>query len=260
MVVERFVDPLAQVVVTSTGSGQVSAQSYGGIPISSGMASSISAAQAAAAASGTMSIQESYATPGGAKLLDYQVSQAQQQANPFALVSVPGSPTAATQIIPTAAKALGIAGGIYGILELLGLGQGEGLFGLDILGGNGGNGAGAPTSPVPLQGPGLAEPPPEAIIKEWHVNYDWGTLQYYLVRTGTNRRYIMLYNTKTGKWKYWPWRTPRLAVIGKNMPSHKMVTRLRKNLSKHRADADTILKMTSPAYQAFKQRKRRRRR
>ena len=150
-----------------------------------------------------------------------------------------------------------MAGGaaVVGGAQALGFGEGEGLFGLDILGGdeqymNG----------IPFGGPGLAEPPAEWVEKEWHVRYDWGSLQYYLVRMPSGIKKIALYNTRTKKWKIWTWRAPRLAVIGKNMPSHKMITRLRRNLSKHSADAKTILKMTSPQYVAQQYNRARRRR
>lgn len=150
---------------------------------------------------------------------------------------------------------LGIAGAAYGGLQALGLGEGEGLFGNDLLGG----GSQASLSGVELGGPGLAEPPAELVLKEWHVNYDGFKLQYYLVRKPNGSKYIFMYHTGKGTWKSWRWSTPRLAVIGKNMPSHKNIVRLRKNLAKHRADADTILTLTSPTYAAHKRRKRRRR-
>lgn len=41
-------------------------------------------------------------------------------------------------------------------------------------------------------------------------------------------------------------RVPSIAHIGKNMPSHKQITRLRRNLKRHTADAKTILQITSP--------------
>lgn len=155
--------------------------------------------------------------------------------------------------IPAVGTALAVGGGIYGILQALGLGEGEGLFGLDILGGDT-----QYVNGIPLGGPGLAEPPAKYLIKEWHVKYDWGTLQYYLVQMPGQGRKIAMYNTSTKKWKVWPWRKPHLAVIGKNMPSHKQLTRLKRNLARHRADADTILRLTSPKYQAYKSRSRRR--
>ncbi len=36
------------------------------------------------------------------------------------------------------------------------------------------------------------------------------------------------------------------AHIGKNMPNHRQITRLRRNLHRHRADAITILRIVSP--------------
>jgi len=149
---------------------------------------------------------------------------------------------------------LGGAGVAYGGAQALGLGEGGGLFDNNLLGGDEFTMGG-----VEFGGPGLAEPPAKYLLKEWHVKYDWGRLQYYLVKMPGQSRKIAMYNTKTKRWKVWTWRAPRLAVIGKNMPSHKMITRLRRNLSKHRADADTILKMTSPTYQAYKARRRKRR-
>lgn len=138
--------------------------------------------------------------------------------------------------------ALGIAGAGYGAYQALGGGEGEGLFGLNILGGDETYRGG-----IPFGGPGLAEPPAQYVLKEWHVNYNWGTLQYYLVQMpGSKTRKIALYNTRTKKWKVWTWRQPHLAVIGKNMPSHKQLTRLKRNLSRHAADATTILKITRP--------------
>lgn len=157
-------------------------------------------------------------------------------------LALPAALGALGSAVPALAGILGVGVAGYGILQAMGLGEGEGIFGTDLLGGdeqylNG----------IPLGGPGLAEPPAGWVEKEWHVNYDWGRLQYYLVRMPTGGRKIALYNTRTKKWKAWSWRSPRLAVIGKNMPSHKMITRLRRNLKKHSADARTILKMTSPA-------------
>lgn len=156
---------------------------------------------------------------------------------------------------------LGLAGAAYLGYQALGGGEGEGLFGLDILGG-GGAAAGNYLNGIPLGGPGLAEPPAQWVIKEWHVNYDWGRLQYYLVQMPTGGRKIAMYNTRTKRWKAWRWRSPILAVIGKNMPSHKQLTRLKRNLKRHTADAKTILKITAPTAYAkqlgYRQYKRRR--
>lgn len=52
------------------------------------------------------------------------------------------------------------------------------------------------------------------------------------------------YIDKYGNERYM--RTPSIAHIGKNMPSHKMLTRLRRNLKKHADDARTILKIVNP--------------
>jgi hypothetical protein len=143
---------------------------------------------------------------------------------------------------------IGIAGAGYGLYQLLGGGEGEGLFGLDILGG--GNGNGGAQTPVPIGGPGLAEPGKPYLLKEWHINYPKGRAQYYLVQRPTLRgkptKYVMMYKTWDGTWTWWRLPKPNLAVIGKNMPSHRMITRLRRNMSRHTADAKTILKVASP--------------
>jgi len=147
--------------------------------------------------------------------------------------------------------ALGIAGGAYAGYQALGGGEGEGIFGMDVLGGNGQR---IPGTQIGLGGPGLAEPGPGTgwnLLKEWHVNYDWGRLQYYLIqKIGAvgrySNRYIAMYNTRTSIWKAWRWVPPKLAVIGKNMPRHQMLTRLRRNLSRHKQDAKTLLKYVDP--------------
>lgn len=146
---------------------------------------------------------------------------------------------------------LGIAGAAYLGAQALGLGEGGGLFGNNLLGGDTSM---IPGTPIQLGGPGLAEPGPGTgwlLLKEWHVNYDWGRLQYYRIQKvgsrGKNSNiWIAVYNTRTKQWKAWRWVQPRLAVIGKNMPRHQMLTRLRRNLSRHSADARTLLKITSP--------------
>lgn len=177
----------------------------------------------------------------------------QPQGPPVVDAALAALSTAGVVIPEPVTTILGAAGLAYTGAQALGLGEGEGLFGNNLLGGDNSMMGG-----VPFGGPGLAEPDAKYLIKEWHVNYDWGRLQYYLVANPSGKgRKIFLYNTKTKKWKWWSFRTPRLAVIGKNMPSHKQITRLRRNLSKHRADADTILRLTSPKYAAYKSRKRR---
>lgn len=191
---------------------------------------------------------------------DYDLSTSVRMFNQESLLAEKASLPLANQAIPFAsttggglATLVGVGSALYGLYQALGGGEGEGLFGLDIFGGDSQSVGG-----VELGGPGLAEPSADMVEKEWHVNYDWGTLQYYLVRLASGRKKILLYNTKTKKWKAWAWRTPRLAVIGKNMPSHKMITRLRRNLKKHSADARTILRMTSPTSLASYSKKRRR--
>ena len=172
-------------------------------------------------------------------------------AAPAAASAVPIALGAVGAAVPALAGVAGAGAALFGIAQALGFGEGEGIFGLDVLGGDEQYRSG-----IPFGGPGLAEPPAQWVEKEWHVSYDWGRLQYYLVRMPSGLRKIALYNTRTKKWKIWTWRTPRLAVIGKNMPSHKMITRLRRNLKKHSADARTILKMTNPT--ALRAPKRRR--
>lgn len=112
-----------------------------------------------------------------------------------------------------------------------------------------GNGVGAPWW---FEGPGLKEPPAEVLVKEWHKRIDsqYGdfTLQYYLVKRPGHSYTIWMYNTRTKVWKHW--KMPRPAVIGKNMPSHKMITRLRHNLKRHKDDAKTILRLTDPTFMA----------
>ncbi len=142
------------------------------------------------------------------------------------------------------------AGALYAGAQALGLGEGEGLFGVDVLGG-GGQQQLAPGG-VPFVGPGLREPSAEYVVKEWKRRIDSRegdyNLQFYLVKMPGRAYRIYMYSQKTGGWKSWG--LPRPAVIGKNMPSHKMLTRLRRNLRKHAADAKTILQVSSPAYYA----------
>jgi len=101
---------------------------------------------------------------------------------------------------------------------------------------------------VPFTGPGLKEPGGKYLLKEWHIRVDSKDgdfdLQYYLTMNDRGTKRIFMYNQRTKAWKSWP--MPRLAVIGKNLPRHQMLTRLRRNLKRHTADAVTILKLTSP--------------
>ena len=135
---------------------------------------------------------------------------------------------------------LGAAAIGYGGYQALGGGEGGGLFGLNILGGDeftmGGLEFGGPGLPEPLQP-----------YSEWHI----GNKQFYYVPqynpSGSFKHAkIAMYNRDTKKWKTWTLPKPHLAVIGKNMPRHQMLTRLRRNLKRHTADAKTILKLTSP--------------
>jgi len=141
------------------------------------------------------------------------------------------------------AALLGIAGAGYGVLQAMGLGEGGGLFGLNILGGDDYTLGG-----LEFGGPGLAEP--TLPYTEWHV----GNKQFYHVpiptATGKYKAKVAMYNKDTGRWKVWNFNPPHLAVIGKNMPRHQMITRLRRNLKRHTADAKTILQVSSPAYYA----------
>lgn len=102
---------------------------------------------------------------------------------------------------------------------------------------------------VPFGGPGLKEPGGKYLLKEWHIRMDSKDgdfdLQYYLTMNDRGTKRIFMYNQRTKAWKSWP--MPRLAVIGKNMPRHQMITRLRRNLKRHTADAVTILKLTAPS-------------
>ncbi|KKL87475.1 hypothetical protein LCGC14_1934330 [marine sediment metagenome] len=101
---------------------------------------------------------------------------------------------------------------------------------------------------VPFKGPGLKEPGGKYLLKEWHIRMDSKegdfNLQFYLTINDRGTKRIYMYNQRTKGWKTWP--MPRLAVIGKNMPSHQMITRLRRNLKRHSDDAVTILKLTAP--------------
>ncbi len=101
---------------------------------------------------------------------------------------------------------------------------------------------------VPFGGPGLKEPGGKYLLKEWHIRMDSKEgdfdLQFYLTINDRGTKRIFMYNQRTKAWKTWP--MPRLAVIGKNLPRHQMLTRLRRNLKRHQADAVTILKLVAP--------------
>jgi len=165
-----------------------------------------------------------------------------------ALAAIPAAIPAAAGAVGLALPAwllsvLGIAGAGYAGYQALGGGEGGGIFGLNILGGDDTTIGG-----LEFGGPGLPEP--TLPYTEWHV----GNKQFYHVpiptATGKYRAKVAMYNRDTGRWKVWNFNPPHLAVIGKNMPRHQMITRLRRNLSRHTADAKTILQVSSPAYYA----------
>lgn len=128
---------------------------------------------------------------------------------------------------------LGAVGALYAAYQALGGGEGGGILGNNLLGGDVST---IPGTNIILQGPGLPEPYPQQIVKEWSANGS----QFYQLTDGR----IAVYSKKTGRWK--AFRPPKLAVIGKNLPSHKMLTRLRRNLKRHTDDAVTLLKVTAP--------------
>lgn len=212
-----------------------------------------------------VAIEQGYVTPLGGDVMNGigEIPGTEQSSGQLAVAGIPavgGLLSSLGLSLPAGlASLLGIATAGYGIYQALGGGEGEGLFGLDILGGADTTPA---NTPVPLGGPGLAEPQGANLVKEWHINYPKGRAQYYLVQrmgaNGRRSRYIMMYKTWDKTWTWWRLPKPNLAVIGKNMPSHRMLTRLRRNLSKQSADARTILKITSP--KSLRQTRYRRRR
>lgn len=151
-----------------------------------------------------------------------------------AAAAIPGVATALGISLPEGVlAALGLVGAVYGGYQALGGGEGGGILGNNLLGGDVST---IPGTDIVLQGPGLPEPYPRQIVKEWVANGS----QFYLLTDGR----IAVYSRSKRRWK--AYRPPKLAVIGKNLPSHKMITRLRRNLKKHQDDAVTILKMTAP--------------
>lgn len=150
------------------------------------------------------------------------------------------------------ATILGVGAAGYGVYQALGGGEGEGLFGNNLLGGDESSVDG-----IPLGGPGLAEPPAQYVLKEWSRDTAAGRVQYYRVQLpGWRKPKTAAYYTAFKRWVVF--KAPHLAVIGKNQPSHRQLTRLRRNLSRHSADARTILKITSPTSLATPGEKRRR--
>jgi len=138
------------------------------------------------------------------------------------------------------AAILGVGAAGYAGYQALGGGEGGGLFGMNILGGDEFGMGG-----LEFGGPGLPEPTEP--YTEWHV----GNKQFYYVKqynaSGSFKNgKVAMYNRDTKRWKVWTLPKPSLAIIGKNRPSHRMLTRLRRNLSRNTADAKTILKITSP--------------
>lgn len=144
--------------------------------------------------------------------------------------------------LPAALMAAIAAAGVgYAGFQALGGGEGGGLFGLNILGGDGFEQGG-----LEFGGPGLPEP--TADYTEWHA----GNKQFYYVKqynsSGSFKNgKVAMYNRDTKRWKVWTLPKPNLAIIGKNHPSHRMLTRLRRNMKRHTADAKTILKITQPS-------------
>ena len=95
--------------------------------------------------------------------------------------------------ILTIIGSLGIA---YTGAQALGLGEGEGLLGNDLLGGNGDMSMQYPVIPgtdIVLQGPGAAEPYPKYIVKEWA---GIGGSRFYLLINGR-----VAVRKRNGVWK-----------------------------------------------------------
>ncbi len=149
-------------------------------------------------------------------------------------------------LLPLVPKILAGGAALFAGAQALGLGQGEGVLGVDLFPGDGQQQI--EPGGVPFVGPGLREPSAEYVVKEWRRRVDSRdgdyNLQFYLVKMPGRAYRIYMYSQRTRGWKSWG--MPRPAVIGKNMPSHKMLTRLRRNLKKQAADAKTILQVASP--------------
>ncbi|MBA7700824.1 hypothetical protein ES703_109549 [subsurface metagenome] len=176
----------------------------------------------------------------GAGVIGFEGAQP-HQVQPGVIGALPAVAAAAGVALPAWLLAiLGTAAAGYAGYQALGGGEGGGLFGLNVLGGDefamGG---------LEFGGPGLPEPTEP--YTEWHV----GNKQFYYVKQYTStgafkNGKVAMYNKDTKRWKVWTLPKPSLAIIGKNRPSHRMLTRLRRNLSRQTADAKTILKITSP--------------
>lgn len=173
-----------------------------------------------------LSVLQAAGTPG----VQPQIMQAGFPLIPLAIAAV-------TRLLPKALPWIGGAVAGAGIGGLLG--DGNGAQPMEEPGTRYG---------VPFGGPGLKEPGGRFLLKEWHIRMDSKegdfNLQFYLTINDRGTKRIFMYNQRTKGWKTWP--MPRLAVIGKNMPSHQMITRLRRNLKRHSDDAVTILKLTAP--------------
>jgi len=103
-----------------------------------------------------------------------------------------------------------------------------------------------PGPDIPLGGPGLKEPPAGAVVWQKVINVrgpDFAT-SYNLYRLTWNGKTIMAsYSDKNG---WHAWRPAKNAVIGKNMPSHRTMTRLVRFLKRQVKDASTILDIAAP--------------
>jgi len=139
------------------------------------------------------------------------------------------------------AAILGVGAAGYAGYQALGGGEGGGLFDNNLLGGDDFTMGG-----VEFGGPGLAEPLQP--YSEWHVgNKQFYHMSQYTAAGKYSGAKVAMYNKDTKKWKVWHLPKPHLAIIGKNMPSHRMLTRLRRNMKRQTADAKTILKITQPS-------------
>lgn len=158
------------------------------------------------------------------------------------------------------AALLGVAGAGFGIYQALGGGEGGGILNNNLLGGDEFVLEG-PGPDVILGGPGLPEPAASMVAREWRNTYQIKggsfAVQFYQLIDGR----IISYNQRTKQYKMWKPTGGYLSVIGKNMPSHRMLTRLHRNLKRHTQDAKTILKIASPGTylktQGYYKRKRR---
>ncbi|GAI45570.1 unnamed protein product, partial [marine sediment metagenome] len=107
-------------------------------------------------------------TPGAVSPEYMQQALGQTQEAGFGLAAlIP----ALAKLLPKALPWIGGAVAGAGLGGLFG-GEDEGVEPLSPTGG----------MPVPIGGPGLAEPGAPYLIKEWHVTYPKGRIQYYLVQ------------------------------------------------------------------------------